>query len=109
MKKYKLIFFVPKESANLVKKTIFATGAGCIGNYSHCSFETLGMGQFKPLHGSSPAIGSQDKLETVQELKVEILVLENQMQGALAALKNSHPYEEIAFEVYKIEDQFTLD
>jgi hypothetical protein len=109
MKRFKLIFFVPKQSANFVKDAIFKTGAGKMGNYSHCCFETSGVGQFKPLSGATPTIGSVDNVERVEELKIEILVLENQMKPALKALKNSHPYEEIAFEIIKLDDQFTID
>lgn len=109
MKRYKLTFFVPKESANIVKDSIFESGAGKLGNYSHCSFETEGIGQFKPLSGAAPTIGTHNIIESVKELKVEILVLEQHMDNALKALKKSHPYEEIAFEVVKLEEQFTLD
>ena len=109
MKRFKLIFFVPKESANIVKEAIFKTGAGQIGNYSHCCFETTGVGQFKPLIGATPAIGSVGVIEKVEELKIEILVLENQMELALKALKNSHPYESIAFDIIKLEDRFNMD
>ena len=100
---FKLVFFVPLDDAEKVKSAIFKTGAGSIGNYSHCSFETQGVGQFKPLSGSNPAIGKQDHLERVTELRVEILCTQNQIQLAVDALKISHPYEEPAYEVYKLE------
>ncbi len=103
---YKLIFFVPINSATDVKDAIFSTGAGSLGNYSHCSFESKGVGQFKPLAGSSPSIGSIDEIERVDELKIEILCSENNIKEAIQSLKISHPYEEVAYEVYKVLQEF---
>lgn len=99
---FKLIFFVPVEAAEKVKSAIFETGAGKIGNYSHCSFETKGFGQFKPLPGSNPTIGNHNEIERVQELKVEILCTPNQLEAAINSLKEYHPYEEPAYEVYAL-------
>ena len=101
---YKLIFYVPENDAELVKESVFKTGAGTLGNYSHCSWETKGLGQFKPLTGSNPTIGSQNKLEKVEELRVEILCSNENIKAAVHALKDSHPYEEPAFEVISIEN-----
>lgn len=101
---YKLIFYVPTKDSEVVKESIFATGAGSIGNYSHCSWETEGVGQFMPLEGSSPKIGSQNKIEKVQELRVEILCEESNIQAAVDALNTSHPYEEPAYEVISIQN-----
>lgn len=103
---YKLIFYVPVNDAEKVKSAIFVTGAGTLGNYSHCSWETQGVGQFKPLVGSNPSIGQQYSLERVDELRVEILCTDKNLRSAIVALKDAHPYEEVAFEVYKI---FSID
>jgi len=102
IKKFKLIFFVPVENAKKVKDAIFKSGAGKMGNYSHCSFETEGLGQFMPLSGSQPHIGTQKKVSIVKELKVELLCTENQIKSAIEALIEAHPYEEPAFEVYQL-------
>ncbi len=99
---YKLVFYVPKNDAEKVKIAIFATGAGSIGHYENCSWETLGMGQFKPLAGSNPTIGLKNKLEKVEELRVEILCTEQNVNAAVNALKKAHPYEEPAYEVLSI-------
>lgn len=99
---YKLIFYVPKNDADQVKEAIFATGAGKIGNYSHCAWETLGMGQFKPLGGANPAIGSIGAVEHVEELRVEILCLTEQVRSAVMAMKSAHPYEEMAYEIVSV-------
>ena len=100
---YKLIFFVPKKDAEQVKDAVFSTGAGTMGNYSQCSFETEGVGQFLPLAKSNPHLGDVHKLTKVVELKVEILCPENVVKEAVYALKKAHPYEEVAYEVIKIE------
>jgi hypothetical protein len=104
MTQYKLIFFVPIAAKEIVKEAVFTTGAGELGNYARCSFETQGIGQFLPLIGASPALGQPLTLTKVEEVKVEILCHENNIQAALDALKASHPYEEPAFEVVKLEN-----
>lgn len=99
---YKLIFYVPEDQSESVKSAIFETGAGKLGNYSHCSFETLGTGQFMPLTGANPTLGSVNLLEKVRELRVEILCQKEQVRAAIGALKEAHPYEEVAFEVISV-------
>lgn len=101
---YKLIFYVPTADAERVKCSIFKTGAGSIGHYSHCSWETEGIGQFKPLDGSNPTIGHHNTLEKVPELKVEILCTSNNIKDAVISLRKSHPYEEPAYEVISIQN-----
>jgi len=105
MTRYKLMFYVPIVHAAAVKKAIFATGAGTIGNYRNCAFQVKGEGQFLPADNANPAIGEVGKEETVEEYKVEILCLDEQnTKDAVNAMKEAHPYEEVAYEVYKIED-----
>jgi len=99
---YKLAFFVPLADAETVKEAVFATGAGRIGDYEACCFQTQGTGQFRPLAGADPHIGRVGDLEQVDELKVE-LVCEDALIGmAVAALRRAHPYEEPAFDVWKL-------
>ena len=99
---YKLIFYVPKNSCEKVKEAIFKTGAGSIGNYSHCSWETLGVGQFLPLEGANPTRGKIGQCEKVAELRVEILCEDENIKEAVKALKSVHPYEEPAYEVISV-------
>lgn len=101
---YKLIFFVPLSHSEVVKEAIFATGAGQLGNYAKCAFETRGAGQFLPLAGANPTLGEVNQLEKVAELKVELLCSADVISAAVQALKTSHPYEEVAYEVYKLEN-----
>jgi structural hemagglutinin/hemolysin toxin protein RtxA len=79
-----------------------SAGAGRIGNYAQCPFESEGLGQFMPLAGSRPFIGSLEKLEKVRELKVEMVCEEQCLVAAIAALKSSHPYETPAYYVIKM-------
>ena len=102
---YKLVFYVPINDAENVKKSVFLTGAGQIGNYSNCAWETEGFGQFKPLSGSNPTIGKLDCVEKVPELRVEILCESKNIKEAIKALKDSHPYEEPAYEVFAVLNQ----
>lgn len=98
-KLYKVAVFTPKDYAGKVKSALFEAGAGQIGNYDSCAYETEGKGQFRPKEGSNPFIGSKDKLETVDELKIEVVVGEKNLESALQSMINAHPYEEPAYDV----------
>lgn len=98
---YKIITFIPAPDVNKVAEAIFAAGAGAIGNYSHCGFQTDGIGTFKPLAGSNPAIGKKGKLESVQEVRLESVVPAGKVQAVIAALRKAHPYETPAFDVFR--------
>lgn len=100
---YKLAFFVPVQDAEAVKEAVFATGAGRIGDYEACCFQTLGSGQFRPLAGANPHIGTVGDLARVEELKVELVCEDALIQAAVAALKLAHPYEEPAYDVWRLE------
>lgn len=102
----KITFYVPKTHSEKVKMALFLAGAGKIGNYDCCSFETLGAGQFRPLEGSKPFLGSQDKIEKVEELKVEMICEDKFLKKAVTAMIKSHPYEEVA---YNIIDLYQLE
>ena len=99
---YKLTFFVPIDSAENVKQAVFSAGAGKIGNYEHCCFQTKGMGQFKPLDSANPTIGKVGELTIVEELKIELVCSDDNIKKAVSALIESHPYETPAYEVIKL-------
>ena len=101
---YKLAFFVPESHLQTVKNALFAAGAGRIGDYEHCCWQTLGLGQFRPLSGSQPYIGQNGQLEQVQEWKVELVVADGLIQSAVKALLQAHPYETPAYEVWRLAD-----
>ncbi|MHC5086171.1 MAG: Nif3-like dinuclear metal center hexameric protein [Planctomycetota bacterium] len=98
---YKIITFVPQNDVNKVANALYVAGAGAIGNYSHCGFQSDGIGTFKPLAGSNPTIGKRGKVETVSEIKLETVVPSDKVAGVLAALRASHPYETPAFDVFQ--------
>lgn len=101
---YKICFYVPISHLEIVKNAMFASGAGKIGNYSHCAWQVLGHGQFIPLNGSNAFIGNINHLETVEEYKVEMVCDDDFLHAVIASLKQSHPYEEPAYHVLKLEN-----
>lgn len=101
---YKIVFYVPINHAEQVKNALFTIGAGKIGEYSHCAWQVLGEGQFMPLENSNAYIGTKHQLETIQEYKVEMVCSTDLIQDAIKALKASHPYEEPAYQVLKMEN-----
>ncbi|MHC8406012.1 MULTISPECIES: YqfO family protein [unclassified Pseudomonas] len=101
---YKLSFFVPDSHVDGVKSAVFAAGGGRIGAYDHCAWQVLGQGQFRPLEGSQPFIGEAGQVEQVEEWKVELVVADELIVAAVAALKLSHPYETPAYEVVRLEE-----
>jgi len=87
----------------------YPRNVGSVGNnYEHCAFMSKGIGQFKPTDGANPTIGAVGTLEQVEEHRVEVLVKDEgkheEIRGAVEELKKIHPYEEVAYEVYKLED-----
>ncbi len=101
---FKIIFYTPESHLEIVKNAMFAAGAGKIGNYSHCAWQTLGEGQFLPLTDSHAYIGEQGKLEKVQEYKVEMISDPTHIQQVIEALKSTHPYEQPAYFVLRMEN-----
>lgn len=96
---FQIAFYVPVSHAEKVKESMFAAGAGKLGNYDKCSFEFKGLGQFRPLADAKPYIGTTHQVETVEELKVEMICEEQYLKSAIEALKSTHPYETPAFYV----------
>ncbi len=93
----KLVSFVPKDTASKVLETLYNAGAGDIGNYSDCSFKVDGIGSFTPNTDANPTIGTQNIAEKVEESRIEVLIPNHKSTQIIAALKDSHPYEEVAF------------
>ncbi len=97
-----LVFYVPKTHLQQVKDAVFASGAGTLGNYSHCSWEVKGEGQFLPMNGADPVIGSVGNLEKVEEYRVEMVVQDELLTSVVQALKHSHPYETPAYHLIPV-------
>ncbi len=101
---FKICVYVPEKYVDKVKLALFEAGAGRIGNYDSCCWQTEGIGQFRPLENSHPAIGSINQLERVSEIKIELVCADDLLVQAIAAMKQSHPYEEPAFDVWRLEN-----
>jgi len=99
---YQISFYVPEAQCDQVKQAMFTAGAGVVGNYQECAWQTLGEGQFRPLEGSQAFIGEINKLEKLTEYKVEMICQSNRIKQVIEALKESHPYEEPAYSVLKL-------
>jgi len=97
-----LCFNVPQTHVEEVKNALFAAGAGIIGNYSHCSWQILGQGQFKPLEGSNAFIGKINQIETVAEYKVETVCDDHCIKDVVNALKKAHPYETPSYQIWPL-------
>ena len=101
---YKLSVFIPSSHLDAVKTALFEAGAGRIGDYDCCAWQCLGTGQFRPLDNAQPFIGQQGEIETVDEYKVEMVCEDHLIKETIAAMKKAHPYEEPAYDVWKLED-----
>lgn len=98
----KIVVFVPKTHTDIVRKTMGDTGAGKIGNYSHCSYSVNGVGRYKPTEGAKPFIGKVGKFEEVEEERIEYTCERAKAKEVIAAMKKVHPYEEVAFDIYPL-------
>lgn len=99
---YMLIVYVPKLHVDNVKAALFEAGAGKLGNYDRCCWQTLGQGEFRPLDNSTPFIGQQGKVEAVAEYKVEMICDVNIIDSVITVLKESHPYETPAYHYWEV-------
>lgn len=102
---YKVVVFVPSDHEATVREAMSNAGAGWIGNYRECSFSTDGQGGFRPLDGANPTIGTVGKRETVDEKRMEMIVSVGHLAEVVAALRQAHPYEEPAFDLFKLEPE----
>jgi len=100
----KLVTFVPTGSAQIVRDALFKAGAGCIGNYDSCSYSVEGTGSFKGDERAEPFVGEKGKLHFEPEVRIETVFPKHLKRKVVGALLKSHPYEEVAFDVYKLEN-----
>jgi len=99
---YKLSFYVPEPHLEAVKNALFAKGAGHYSAYDQCCWQVRGEGQFRPLADSRPYLGEIHQLEKVVEYKVEMICIDAVIKEVVQTLLNIHPYEEPAYEIYKV-------
>ena len=101
---FKLIVFVPANYVDKVANAIFENGGGKIGEYSSCSFQTAGKGTFKGSKKTNPFLGQQEKIEKIEEIKLEVLIDAWKLRKILSAVIEAHPYEEVAYDIYPLEN-----
>ena len=99
---YKLVVFVPGDALDVVRDAVFDAGAGRIGEYERCSWYTEGTGTFLGGEGTSPTIGERGREERVPEFRLETVLPAERLDEVVAALRNAHPYEEPAYDVYPL-------
>jgi hypothetical protein len=98
----KLVVFVPREALDRVRSALFDAGAGKIGKYTHCSWYAAGTGTFLAGEGTSPVVGQPGREQRVSELRLETVFPEELQDEVLVALREAHPYEEPAFDIYPL-------
>jgi dinuclear metal center YbgI/SA1388 family protein len=103
----KLVTFCPTDFASRVREALFAAGAGNIGNYSDCSFSVDGSGTFKAGKDTAPYVGVQGVLHEEEEVRIEVVFIAHQQRKIILSLLESHPYEEVAYDIYALDN--TLD
>src|ERR1035437_6525604 len=103
-KNVKIVIFVPETHTDIIREAMGKAGAGKIGNYSFCSFSSKGIGRFKPEQGADPHIGKIGKFEEVVEERIEAVCPRKKLQEVIRAIREVHPYEEIALDIYPLDD-----
>ncbi|MCT4632893.1 MAG: Nif3-like dinuclear metal center hexameric protein [Firmicutes bacterium] len=102
---YKIVVYIPEENLDEFRGKILASGVGTIGNYDSCSFSSSGVGTFRPLENSNPYLGKQGEMEYVKEYKFEFMAGQDQLNSVVDKIKKYHPYEEVAIDIIKIENE----
>jgi hypothetical protein len=102
MSKVKVVTFVPLEAADKVRAALGGAGAGQIGEYSYCSYSIVGKGRFVPSGKATPHVGTANTLETVEEERIEVVCDRENAKAVIETMKQAHPYEEVAFDIYPL-------
>jgi len=105
-KLFKIAVYVPLSHAVAVREALFNAGAGHTGNYSSCSFTSAGTGTFMASEGANPYSGEINRLFAGEEVKIETVVPSHLVKTALEAMKKAHPYEEVAYDLYRLENNY---
>ncbi|MBD9107182.1 divalent cation tolerance protein CutA [bacterium] len=103
--KVKIAVMVPPENADSLRKLICETGAGTIGNYTECSVSTKVIGTFKPNNEANPTKGTKNKLEKVNEIKLEVICNIENVKKVLEIIKKNHPYETPGIDIIPLMDE----
>ncbi len=101
----KLTTYVPKSEAEVLRTALFNAGAGNVGNYSNCSFNTDGMGTYQGNEASNPSLGEKGKTHQEEETQISVIFAKHLESKVIKTLVNTHSYEEVAYEVVTIENK----
>lgn len=102
----KLVFFCPLSASESVKTALFKVGAGNIGDYDYCSFSTEGEGTFRAGQDTNPHVGKIGEMHREKENRVELIFPDNLKSSLINTLKENHPYEEVAYDIYTLENKW---
>lgn len=102
---YKLAVFVPQTHADKVRQALFDAGAGHVGNYDQCSFNTPGTGTFRGGAGTNPFLGTPGELERAEEQKIEVILRREMAGRVVSAMLGAHPYEEVAYDLIPLHNK----
>ena len=108
IKKVKIVVTVPTENTEEVRKAICEAGAGVIGNYNYCSTQVKSIGTFIPNEEANPFIGKSNKLEVVEEDRLEVICDITIAKKVVSELRKAHPYEEPAIDIIPLIDEEDL-
>ncbi len=103
----KLVTFVPEAHIEKVRRAVFDAGAGVTGNYDQCSFSAAGTGSFRGNDEANPFVGERGKLHFEKELRFETIFPSHLKDDVINALLSAHPYEEAAFDIVKLENDYS--
>ncbi|MBC8052999.1 MAG: Nif3-like dinuclear metal center hexameric protein [Sphingobacteriaceae bacterium] len=98
----KLVTYAPLDQASVIRSALFSAGAGKIGNYSDCSFNAEGYGTFKASEDANPYVGEKGEVHQEKETRIEVIFSAYQESKIVSALKEAHPYEEVAYDIYSL-------
>ncbi|MBD1428853.1 Nif3-like dinuclear metal center hexameric protein [Sphingobacterium litopenaei] len=101
----KLVVYVPRANVEEVRQALFEAGAGSIGDYDQCSYNTAGYGTFRPLAGANPAIGEIGTQERVEETKIEVIFPAQIERQVIVSMLAAHPYEEVAYHTITLDNK----
>ena len=104
----KLVTFCPPEFADKVRQAIFNAGAGHIGNYDQCSYNTQGLGSFRAGEKTDPFVGKKGELHFEQETRIETVFPDYLGPSIISSMLSAHPYEEVAYDIYLLENEYSL-
>ena len=102
---YKIVVFVPGDEVDQVSEAVYNAGGGIIGEYSKCGYYLNGVGTFKGSENSNPQTGEKNKFEMVEEVRFEVIVDKWNLSKVISAMIEAHPYEEPAYDVYKLSNE----